>query len=321
MHSTLKVTGKAPWRQLPGLAACLLLGLLGAENASAQGAAPPAPSAMELIVLGSGGPRAEGRAASAYVLLLDAKARAHVEVGPGAFVRAGEMKLNQNDIDLVFLTHFHIDHVADLPAIVKYRTLIREGTTVFSVFGPVGDKVYPGAGQFIDRLFGAGGVFEYQPTFGSAEKFQVKDLPAGLAAGLTEIHAAGGLRVFAIGTAHGPAPSVAYRFDYRGRSIVFSGDTNETAADNLVTLAKDADLLVYNCVILDNAGARLLSLHTRPRVIGEIAQRAGVKRLLLSHIQPNIDQAKDEVLRSVSAGYPGPVSLAEDKLRLGFPAR
>ena len=321
MHSAMKFLGNALPRP-SRIAACLLIGLAAAGSVLAQGIAPPARMGIEVVVLGSGGPRADGRAQSAYALLLDGKPRALVETGPGALVRAGEMNINQNDIDLVFFTHFHIDHVADFPAIVKYRTaLLRTETTVFNVFGPVGNPGYPGASQFIDKLFGAGGVFEYQPTFATPEKFVVKDLPAGLAAGLTEIHSADGLRVFSIGTNHGPAASVAYRFEYRGRSVVFSGDTSESAAENLVTLAKGADLLVYNCVILDGAGARLLTLHTRPRVIGEIAQRAGVKQLLLSHIQPNVDKAKDEVLRSVSEGYAGPVSLAQDKLRYNFSER
>ena len=304
-----------------------LLAWLAAGMASpaclAQSPASQPPRTIELLVLGSGGPRAEGRASSSNLLLIDGKPRILVDVGPGAFVRSGELKLNLDDLDLVFFTHFHIDHSADFPAIAKTRAQRRAGAITFNVFGPLGNPGHPSATRFIEKLFGPGGAFEYQPTFGSPEKFVIRDLPAGLAAGLAVIHAQDGLTVTTIGTSHGPTPSVAYRFDYGGCSIVFSGDTNETAADNLVTLAKGADLLVFNCAILDGGGSTLQSniRHTAPRRIGEIAQRAGVKRLLLSHIQPIVDRAKDEVYRSVSAGYAGPVRFAEDKMRYDWNAR
>lgn len=289
----------------------------------AQTAPPLVRGGMELTVLGSGGPRAAGRASSSNLLWLDGKPRILVDVGPGAFVRSGELKLGLDDLDLIFFTHFHIDHAADFPAIAKTRAQQRTETITFNVFGPVGNAGHPGATQFIDKLFGPGGAFEYQPTFGSLEKFVIKDLPAGLVAGLAVIHRQDGLTVTTIGTNHGPTPSVAYRFDYAGRSIVFSGDTNETAADNMVLLAKGADLLVFKCVILDSGGSTAQSniRHTAPRRIGEIAERAGVKRLLLTHIQPIVDAAKDEVLRSVSVAYKGPVRFAEDKMRYDWDAR
>lgn len=308
-------------KQLARIAAVMLLAAWSAVS-SAQTSAP-VQGTMELTVLGSGGPRAAGRASSSNLITLGDKHRILVDVGPGAFVRTGELRLELDDLDLIFFTHFHIDHSADFPAIAKTRAQRRTETITFNVFGPVGNAGHPSASQFIDKLFGPGGAFEYQPTFGSPEKFVIKDLPAGLGAGLAVIHQQNGLTVSTIGTNHGPTPSVAYRFDYAGRSIVFSGDTNETAAENLVLLAKGADLLVYNCVILDGAGSTPQSntRHTAPRKIGEIAQRAGAKRLLLTHIQPIVDRAKEEVMRSVMSMYAGPVRFAEDKMRYDWAAK
>jgi ribonuclease BN (tRNA processing enzyme) len=61
----------------------------------------------------------------------------------------------------------------------------------------------------------------------------------------------------------------------------------------------------------------LYALHTPPGKIGEAAQSAGVKRLLLSHIAPDIEDARQEVLTSIRRSYKGPVEFAQDKMRTG----
>src|ERR1700744_6701046 len=66
-------------------------------------AAKSAPPALEVIVLGSGGPRAFGRAGSSYVVLLDGTPRILVDAGPGAFVRIGELQLDLSQVDTVLL--------------------------------------------------------------------------------------------------------------------------------------------------------------------------------------------------------------------------
>ena len=272
-------------------------------------------SPIELLVLGSGGPRAEGRASSSNILLINGKAAVLVDAGSGAFVRSGELKLNIDQLELIFFTHFHIDHSADFPALAKTRAQGRTGTITFNVFGPKENIGHPSANQFIAQMFGPGGVFAYQPSFGTPEKFIVTDLPFGLGTQLLVIYDQQGLKVTTIGTNHGPTPSVAYRFDYQGRSIVFSGDTNPSAQDNLIKLSKNADLLVFNCAILDDAGstAQSSNRHTPPKIIGKIAHEAQVKQLVLSHIMPIVDQAKDQVIKSIGSIYSGKVIFAEDK--------
>src|SRR5436853_1530738 len=85
-------------------AAAGLFGLVP-HGAGAQPAGDTA--ALELVVLGSGGPGATGRAGSCYAVLLDGKPRILVDAGPGSFVRAGEAKLALRQLDIVLLTHLH----------------------------------------------------------------------------------------------------------------------------------------------------------------------------------------------------------------------
>jgi len=102
------------------------------------------------------------------------------------------------------------------------------------------------------------------------------------------------VRVTAVLVPHGPVyPSFAFRFDTEAGSIVFSGDTRRT--DNVVRLAQGADILVHEALDLDyyhSTGAtdaqisHLETSHTPTAQVGEVAERAGVKTLMLSHLAP-----------------------------------
>jgi ribonuclease BN (tRNA processing enzyme) len=84
-------------------------------------------------------------------------------------------------------------------------------------------------------------------------------------------------------------------------------------------LAKNADLLIFNCAVLDPPGSpsQLYDLHTPPRRIGEAARESGVKSLLLSHLAPDVEGQEDAVRKSIrAAAFAGPVGFASDKLRV-----
>src|SRR6202044_1179081 len=133
-------------------------------------AAPPKP-ALEVIVLGSGGPRAFGRASSSYIVLVDGTPRILVDAGPGAFLRIGEMQLDLDKVDTVLLTHLHIDHSSGLPAFFNDRALNADGPISYRIFGPDGAGLFPKTSRFVDLLIGDDGAFKYQKTFGADESF------------------------------------------------------------------------------------------------------------------------------------------------------
>ncbi|HVN02797.1 MAG TPA: MBL fold metallo-hydrolase [Bryobacteraceae bacterium] len=274
---------------------------------------------LELVVLGSGGPRPFGRAGSSYIVEVNGTPRILVDAGPGAFVRIGEMHLDLDQVDTVLLTHLHIDHTGDLPAFFKARTLTTNASKIrFTVFGPSGGGMFPNTTRFLDLLFEKGGAWEYQKTFGADEEIRGVDLPISLNSPIRKIVDTGGVRITTIATHHGDCPSVAYRIDYGNESIAFSGDMDQSAVPNLVRLAKGCSLLVFHCAVLDppNSPQQLYALHTPPRRIGEAARDAGAQRLLLSHTAPDVEKASRPVLQSIRASYKQPVSFARDKMRV-----
>jgi ribonuclease BN (tRNA processing enzyme) len=303
----------------PMLSASLLL----CDLPAAQGAAAATEEAgLSLLVLGSGGPGATGRAGAGYLVLLDGQPRVLVDAGPGTFVRAGEAGVDLGQVDTVLLTHLHVDHAGELAGLIKARLVAERRDLEFSIFGPPGspgghgNARFPSTRQFVDLLFGARGAFSYLSDFAGHLTLHAHDVARGAEARVL-LRADRGLVISASTGHHGDAPSVIYRIDYRGRSVTFSGDIDAAGHAALTRLAKNTDVLVFDSVVQDPPGspAVLYTLHTAPRDIGRIAEAAGAKKLLLSHLNPAVDGSKDAVLRSIRDHYQGPVEFARDGLR------
>ncbi|WP_394831593.1 MBL fold metallo-hydrolase [Pendulispora rubella] len=289
----------------------------GADSPRCTSPAAPRSANFALIVLGSGGPRSFGRAESSYVVLVDGIARVLVDVGPGAVLRLGQLGIDYRRLDTVLLTHLHIDHSADLPAYVKSRDLTYDEPLAFRFFGPDGGGEYPSTSAFVDRLLGARGAFAYLPKFRNELRLTTVDLPTDPGAPIHEVLREPDLHVTSVAVDHDDVPAVAFRIEHGGHSLVVSGDL-ASKNDNLIQLAAGADVLVYDTAVPDPPGSppSLYALHTPPKRIGDVAAKAHVKSLILSHIPPSIEKGSEGVLRSVRASYGGPVHFAIDCLHV-----
>jgi ribonuclease BN (tRNA processing enzyme) len=307
-------------------AAMVLLGALGARSEAAPADKTARPVALELLVLGSGGPAALGRASSSYLLLLDGEPRILVDAGPGSFARVGEARVSLEHLDTVLLTHLHVDHAAELPGFVKARAVSASGPIHFNVYGPTGQAAhaeaaeFPSTSRFVDLLFRSGGVFPYLKDFSAPVTFNVKDLPATSvgAPQARTILTEDGLVIRSIAGHHGDAPAIIYRVDYRGHSIAFSGDIDAHGLLALESIARAADLLVFDAVVLDppESPQILYTLHTPPNAIGALAERAHVRTLLLSHLSPAVEASHSEVTSAIARHYQGGITFATDGMRL-----
>lgn len=274
---------------------------------------------LELIVLGSGGPVADNtRASSGYLVKVSGRPRILVDAGGGTFQRLGQAQIPASAIDVILLTHLHIDHTADLPAILKSAYFQKRGDRPISVFGPRGNKGFPSTREFMDGLIGPEkGIYRYFATFAKkVVKTEVKINTADLESDpkkpvVKTVWERDGIKITSIPVVHGPTPSLAYRIDAGGECISFSGDLNSSSG-NLVKLAKDCDILVYDTAIPESAAGIAVKLHSRPSAVSAAASKANVKHLVLSHIMPPAEKAIWRIKEIVRTNFSGKFTVARD---------
>jgi ribonuclease BN (tRNA processing enzyme) len=127
------------------------------------------------------------------------------------------------------------------------------------------------------------------------------------------VYERGGLRVTAMGVPHGIVPSISYRVDVAGKSIVFGSDQNGSSED-FAGFAGKADVLVAHMAIPERAGKGARSLHATPSEIGKMATGAGVSSLMLSHFMARSLRTLDQNLDFVGQKFREKVVVAEDLL-------
>jgi len=312
------------WSRPSRLATIVALGILLASptRGSAQAGCSTGPLVVQ--VLGSGGPFAGGtRASTGYLVWRDGRAVVMVDAGGGTFLRFGEAGARLEDLSLLAVSHLHPDHVSDLPALLWLSELVRQQP--LKVAGPSGAGAFPAIDTFVNRLFDAdSGAFPIlagtlgQSGQGVRLDVAVVDSTAGSAA---MVWSDNDLEVLAIGVPHANVPSIAYRVRVGNRSVVFGSDQNGSDP-KFSSFAADADALVMHLGLSQQAPEQVARLHARPASVGQVAQSARAKRLVLSHFMKapspvstpewfslaNLDHAVAEVRKHFS----GPIETAVD---------
>ena len=289
--------------------------LCALSPALAQGACDRV-EGVQVQVLGSGGPELrDHRASSSYLIWLDGKARVLVDAGGGAALRFGESGARVSDLDVVLLSHLHVDHSADLPALVK-SSWFEDRSADLPIYGPAGNKFMPSTVGFVRTLFDpVRGAYRYLGDFISPlgrNTYKLRPYDVSLKdVSVNPIFSNKRLRVYAAPVNHAQVPALAWRIEAQGKRITFSGDTNGEGG-NLEKLAKDSDLLIAHQAIPEDAGVVEHNLHMPPSVIGRIAHDARVRRLVLSHRMLRTLGKEDASLAMIRKHYDGPVAFAND---------
>ncbi|ATQ42400.1 MBL fold metallo-hydrolase [Caulobacter mirabilis] len=299
------------------------------------------PDGLHVGLCGSGSPMPDPMRTGPCTAVLAGKQLFVIDAGAGSTKNLSLMDMPPAEVQAIFLTHLHSDHIDGLGELMLQRWAGGGRSSPLPVHGPVGvDKVVQGFMQAyeIDRGFRIAhhGEAVVRPTGfgGTAAAF---DFPADGANLL--LVSTPDLKVVAFPVRHAPAePSVGYRFDYKGRSVVVSGDT--APSERLESVAKGADLLVHEAlspklVAMQTRAAKangranlaaitrdILSYHTAPEDAARIAQRAGVRYLLFTHIIPPlpVEALEGPFLGDSRKIFRGPIRVGRDGDVISLPA-
>lgn len=294
--------------------AALLAMLLGALSPGVR-AVGCGEHGVAVQVLGSGGPIADdARAGSGYLVWHDGRARVLVDLGGGAWLRFGEAGARIADLGHVALTHFHADHVADLPAFVK-GGYFSGRTRPLTLSGPTGGGPYPSLTALLERLFAAQrGAFAYLAGAldGSGGQFRLVPQAVAYSADRAQVVSdEEGLTVTAVGVDHGPVPALAYLVEIGGVRIGFGGD-QDGQRQAFWKLMRDVDLLVAHLAVPERASGVARRLHAVPSVLAVQAEKAGVRRMVLSHLMQRSLETLADSRAILAERYTGRVEVAED---------
>ncbi len=204
-----------------------------------------------------------------------------MDLGPGAFTAfSGESSIDQ--VDALMISHGHLDHCSDLLAWYhagRYGVVRRPPIVAYAPEG-VFDRVQAFVRHSDEEM---AMVFDHH-LVGPGDLTGVGDMSLRFA------------------EATHPVPTVATRATVRGTSIVYTGDTGWS--DDVVELARGADAMLCDATTLEDF---MPDVHCTPEVAGRMAARAGVERLLLTHLREDV--ATDRAIDQASRVFPGPISV------------
>jgi ribonuclease BN (tRNA processing enzyme) len=265
---------------------------------------------MKLTLCGTAaGPFTALRASSGYVLQSDGHS-VMLDCGPGSVRNALVAGIELREVEAIFISHLHEDHCLDL-ATFAMQAMYGRFERLPVVYGP------PGVRDVATRLM------TMHRTTAQLPLLEVVEIDT------SDEREVCGFVVCSEETPHAPdLHAFSRRFIAKGRSLVFSGDTASNP-ELMAVLARDTDLLLHECH--SRAGleryaalgsperrermlARLPMVHSNVSEVARIAQDAGVKRLVLTHILPTEIEA--DMAKEASAIYTGALTVARDGLVL-----
>jgi ribonuclease Z len=297
-------------------AACLWIGAASAQSTSV---APVATEDFRVTLLGTGSPAPIMRRFGPGVLIQAGGKTLVIDAGRGVTQRLLQAGLRLGQVDALFLTHLHSDHIVGIPDLwltgwLEASYAQRKGP--FVVYGPTGTQ------SLMDGLTRA-----YQWDI-QARIADQKLSPASIATQVTEfkegvIYDQGGVKVTAIEVDHGEllTPAFGFRVDYAGRTATISGDTR--FSENLIRKAQGSDLVVHQVaaarpeLVAIPAFKAILSHHTQPAEAGVVFTRIKPKMAVYYHFvllgTPTIPAVTEkEVLEQTRKTYDGPLLIGED---------
>lgn len=268
---------------------------------------------IRLTLLGTGAPPPVMNRFGPSILVEAGEQKFLFDAGRGALQRLAQHGVRWQDVDGVFLTHLHSDHVVGFPDLWLTGWLVGPGRDrPLRVWGPTGTK------KMVSHL---------EQAYEVDIRFRMEDdgaAPSGIVVYAEDIREGevlerDGLKITAFEVDHKPVePALGYRVDYGARSVVLSGDTR--VSQNLIRHARGVDLLVHEVVspeTFQSAGVsperakRVIGHHASPEQAGEVFAKTNPRLAVYSHIvQPNA--TRQALIRRTRKTYQGPLEVGED---------
>jgi ribonuclease Z len=285
-------------------------------DAARLAAGAPPDGTMRVTLLGTGGPelspqRRQGTAtlveAGGQVLLFDA--------GRGVLQRLYDSGAPINQVETVFLTHLHSDHIVGLPElwITPWFLFARKGP--LRVYGPVGTA------EMLDgmRRFLGSDVRQRPSAFNPAADLVTE---AHEFAGSAVIYRGGGVTVSSVPVDHKEGnPAFGFVVECTGRKLVLSGDC--TLSQALIAVGKGADVVIHNVfapsaalLASDPNKRKVAEKLASPEQAAEVFRRTGTRHGVYSHVILLDSTEAQVVARTRAAGYSGPLTVGEDLMTI-----
>jgi ribonuclease Z len=276
---------------------------------------------IDVTLLGTGSPIPDPNRAGPATLVQAGGANLLVDAGRGVLMRLAAAGLGADRLSAVLVTHLHSDHLTDLNDVITSRWVLSMAPNPLPVVGP------PGTAEVVDALLASlrrdiTYRMDHHDDLTWAPEVRVIELTEGLA------WQADGVDVTTAPTDHRPVePSIAFRVEHGGASVVLAGDTVPCAT--LDALCEGADALVHTVLRSDVLSAvpnariqDILDYHSSVEQAAQTAARAEVETLVLTHYVPAIPPGGEGEWRALAqAHFAGRVEVGDDLHRVQVHAR
>jgi len=200
-----------------------------------------------------------------------------IDCGASSLVALNRLAIDRNEVDIIFISHFHADHVGGLPFFILEANYVRKRERPLIIAGPPGLKArFP---QMVDLAFP--GANELQLRF----PLTLRELEIGRCSQV------GAVKVTPYHVVHDDraGPCLGFRFEAEGKIIGFSGDTEWT--DALIEIGHQADLFICEAYMRDRPVKTHMVLSALERRLGQIRP----KRLILTHMSTDMLARRGEL--------------------------
>lgn len=271
---------------------------------------------IEIILTGTGSPMVDPNRAGPSTLVKAGEAIFLADCGRGVLMRAAAVGVGAANLTAVLLTHLHSDHITDLSDVITTRWITSLSPAPLPIIGPPGTRAVVEATLAAlapDISYRIG----HHADITAPPEVMVSEYTAG------QVFHDGGVRIIAAATDHRPVePTIAFRIEYDGASVVLAGDS--VPCGTLDALASGADALVHTAIRKDLVEqvpvqrlTDILDYHSSVEQAAATAARAGVQTLVLTHYVPALTAGTEDQWRALAAGeFSGRVELGDDLLRV-----